>query len=250
MNKSLLSLVIGLLLSLSLQARDFTFTHQENLLTYYVIDEASKTCGVKSSNGAGGEVAVPLMAKDGSTEYLVTEIGRDAFNGNNNVTAVTLPSSITSLGDGAFRYCKKLATVNIPEGISTIPNYAFEYCFALTTISLPASLTEIKFRAFSYCKWIEDIFCQAINPPSCTDQAFQYVPRHCRIHVEESAVPAYQSADTWREFNNIKPYDFSNIAEQSAPHTTPITVYDLMGRPLSHPTKGIIIVNGRKLRLK
>ncbi len=246
MKKSLL-LSVFCVVSLSLFARDFTFGYQGSVLTYYVKDEAAKTCGVAKNASASGEVQIPRIAKDGNTQYTVVEVGREAFQNCINLTSVTLPTTVNAIGDGAFQYCKKLVTVNIPNGVADIPGYTFEYCLALSSISLPATMNHVGYKAFSYCKSLSQIYCQATVPPVCVAEAFQYV-RNCTLYVPEKSVAAYKSADLWKDLSSIQGYDFTNLEETTASATTNEVAYDLMGRRVSNPTHGLYIINGRKVR--
>lgn len=84
MNKLLLSL-LGALIALPAFARDFTYKYGGKTLTYTVINEAAKTCSTKkgsnysAGNKISGELIIPSVAKDGETEYRVTEIGDQSF---------------------------------------------------------------------------------------------------------------------------------------------------------------------------
>jgi len=56
----------------------------------------------------------------------VTEIGSNAFGGNQAITSVVIPESVTSIGWAAFRGTTSLQTVDIPASVITIGNNAFQ----------------------------------------------------------------------------------------------------------------------------
>ncbi len=70
----------------------------------------------------------------------VTEIGNGAFSGT-ALTSVKLP--VCTLGSGAFSDCTALTAVDIPEGVKVIPAECFRGCTALESITLPDSVEEV-----------------------------------------------------------------------------------------------------------
>lgn len=84
----------------------------ENGFTY---DETGTTI-LTYDGSQGGNVVIP----EG-----VTEIGPDAFKGNNNVTSIILPETVTEIGEGAFQDCQNLEYVVIPSSVESIGKNAF-----------------------------------------------------------------------------------------------------------------------------
>ena len=81
----------------------------------------------------------------------VTRIGSSAFRNCASLTSVTIPDSVTSIGDYAFSGCSSLTSVTIGDGVTSIGDYAFSGCTALTSITIPDSVTSIGDYAFRYC---------------------------------------------------------------------------------------------------
>jgi hypothetical protein len=75
----------------------------------------------------------------------VTSIGSSAFYGN-DLASVTIPSSVTSIGSSAF-YGNQLTSVAIPNSVTSIDPQAF-YGNKLTSVTLPSSVTTIGSGAF------------------------------------------------------------------------------------------------------
>jgi hypothetical protein len=98
--------------------------------------------------GNGGAVQIPSSL--GS--FPVRSIGDTVFAGNDNVTSVTIPSSITSIGDNAFSEALQLATVNFGNGLVSIGEEAFYGCISLASVNLPAGLFTIGTAAFGNCE--------------------------------------------------------------------------------------------------
>ena len=64
----------------------------------------------------------------------VKTIPRYICYGMANLTAISIPSSVTSIGDYAFENCSGLTSVTIPNSVTSIGDYAFYSCDKLTTI--------------------------------------------------------------------------------------------------------------------
>lgn len=80
----------------------------------------------------------------------VTRVEGGAFMGCKNLTAVTIPSSVTDLGDGplsgwgygVFKECSNLTSVSIPSSVAQIGLYAFDDCPKLTLYGISDSYAQ------------------------------------------------------------------------------------------------------------
>lgn len=122
---------------------------------YYMYDEdCTGLCVTYQDtryNCYSGEVVIPSqITYDGET-LPVKGIGRGAFRNCTNLTAVTLPPTLTEVDVYAFRNCTALTRVTLPEGVIAIGPQAFANCLNLERIEFPASLTSIGSRAFQDC---------------------------------------------------------------------------------------------------
>lgn len=69
-------------------------------------------------------------------------------------------------------------------------------------------VTSIKEEAFYRCTSMTDVYCQPTTPPILEPEIFDYAPV-ASIHVPQTSVEAYQSADVWSEYaSKIVGYDF------------------------------------------
>lgn len=121
---------------------------------------------VATSTTAKGVVVVPAEI-DGLPVKTAAE---HAFAGNQNVTSIKLPDTLTTLGKGAFWGDTALTSVNIPEGVTQIKDETFLNCMSLQRISLPESLKSIGVRAFYNCDLGEIDIPDSVNQIS--SQAF------------------------------------------------------------------------------
>jgi hypothetical protein len=106
--------------------------------------------------GSGGDVRIPSRINGKP----VTTIGNSAFEPSreidyetmssiylNQLTSVTIPTSVTSILDQAFAY-NQLTSLVIPNSVTSIGNRAF-YENQLTSVTIPNSVTSIGHRAFA-----------------------------------------------------------------------------------------------------
>lgn len=80
--------------------------------------------------------------------YRVVGIADGAFEGNQEIISVIMPSTVTNVGNRAFKDTY-LDFVTLSENLVSIGDYAFQSSL-LTRITFPQTLTEIGEKAFSY----------------------------------------------------------------------------------------------------
>jgi BspA type Leucine rich repeat region (6 copies)/Secretion system C-terminal sorting domain len=168
----------------------------------------------------------------------VTSIGEGAFAGCSGLTSIEIPNSVTSIGKQVFYGCTGLSTIEIPNSVTSIGDWAFLECSGLTSIDvvsdnntyasidgvvynkdistllicpagktsaiIPNSVTSIGDRAFDGCTGLTSIECYAIVPPSLLN-SFSNVPKVIPLFVPDESVSAYQVADGWKDFLDIRP---------------------------------------------
>lgn len=87
----------------------------------------------------------------------VERIGKNAFFGGSNLTAISIPNSVRSIEAHAFWGCSELRHVILPVNISKIEEETFWGCKNLEYIFLPESITNIGKSAFFGCKSLINI---------------------------------------------------------------------------------------------
>ena len=102
----------------------------------------------------GSETELTLPADYKGEGYA---IGESAFEGNNTITSITIPNSVTSIGWYAFAWCSRLTSIVIPNSVTSIGQSAFNACSGLTSITIPNSVTSIGIGAFSSCSGLTSI---------------------------------------------------------------------------------------------
>lgn len=103
----------------------------------------STYAGIAGYTGKGSVLTLPETL-GGKTVRVICE---DAFAGMEQLTEVTLPSTLIVIGRFAFDGCKNLTTVHFNEGLETVGAYSFRKC-GLTSLDLPETLYAIGMEGF------------------------------------------------------------------------------------------------------
>ena len=197
--------------------------HISDLSAWCNIDFVNSPLSNTGNLYLNGELVTDLVIPDG-----VTEIKDYAFSGFSSLTSVTIPNSVTSIGEYAFDGCRALTSVTIGSGVTSIGNDAFHGCNKITSISshIPAeNLTEISDFSRSFY-------------------------RRCTLYVPFGATEVYASTSGWDGFVNIVEMDFTDIDEVKEQKADVRVIYDLQGRVVDTPAKGIYIINGKQVLIK
>lgn len=88
--------------------------------------------------------------------FMVSGIGNNAFYGcgDNGITSITIPETVTFIGDCAFMECS--ASVTIPQSVASIGYWAFNGCSGLTG-DLQFLASNIGTGAFMHCGNLESV---------------------------------------------------------------------------------------------
>lgn len=184
----------------------------------------------------------------------ITSIGNFAFYKCSNIMSLSIPSTVGYIGSSAFENCTSLTSLPLCEGLLSIGGSAFEGCTGLQTITIPSTVNTISINAFKNCKGITDVYCYAKDVPDTHFDAYDGTPTEkSTLHVPASAIEKYRAAWPWSDFKEIV------TIEEEAPdgiisvkHTDDCNgdYYDLTGRRILLPQKGLYIRNGKKIVVK
>lgn len=100
--------------------------------------------------GEGITEIAPFTAQKINTHFSYNEPLQD-------ITELTLPSTLTTIDDYAFNLYLKVKDVQIPYGVTTIGNHAFSDCYQIENVVLPGTVKKIGDEAFSVCDSLNSI---------------------------------------------------------------------------------------------
>lgn len=139
-------------------------------------------------------------------------------NSCTNLTAVTIPNSVTTIGDNSFYGCNSLSSITIPNSVTQIGGRAFNSCKSLLDITVPSGVTYIGKAAFGsigsnspYKPLIFTIL--ATTPPTLETYSSSYLPFNgsaVELYVPCESVNDYKAASGWSTYaDKIKPINGS-----------------------------------------
>lgn len=99
--------------------------------------EVEVTCPPSSLDDYSGEVDIPELVEYNGKSYLVTSIGRSAFE-HSDISNIIIPNTVTTIGDNAFSRCTGLTSVIVPKNITNMGSYAFFKCTSIKKVTWEA----------------------------------------------------------------------------------------------------------------
>lgn len=166
--------------------------------------------------------------------------GYSPFYRNTSLRAVKITDKETEVSENEFYGCTNLKYVSIGNGVESIGNWAFSGCSSLDYFAFGTSMKTIGEEAFSDCTAVTKLYSQASTPPVCGTQALDDINKWtCELYVPGESIPAYQAADQWEEFF------FMYVGVEGVKidcNAIEVSRYDIHGRLLSEPARGINIV--------
>lgn len=135
------------------ELKDFTY-----LDLVYTYNTSSKVATVvKGENYDSLKiVSIPSKIPVEGTEYPVKAIAGRAFS-STPITSVEIADGLETIGQEAFSNCEQLSRLSLPSTLVTIESSAFNNCRRLAGITIPASVKTIGNNALSGCYNLETI---------------------------------------------------------------------------------------------
>ena len=153
MKKYLLFIVAAMLATVARAADYDMFKYQG--FSFMVISEADHEVELLGYEGnLSGDITIPSSAINGTSRYFVVGVGDCS---GDEITSLTIPSTVRYIYGGAFEDSKNLKSVNIPDGIPAIEGNTFRGCSSLTSLDIPASVTKIGDNAFWGCSSLQSL---------------------------------------------------------------------------------------------
>ena len=139
----------------------------------------------------------------------VVSIGGYAFSGCTKLYNVELHEGLETISANAFDGCTDLNFIQIPNSVTTIWESAFEDCSSLVTVMMGSGMAHIYSYAFRNCEALEDVYCEAVTPPSTGGSnpfANSYM-EFATLHVPAASVATYKSQSPWNKFKEVVAID-------------------------------------------
>ena len=159
----------------------------------------------------------------------VTYKGSSSSSYSNEYTgSIIIPSTVTYNGTTYY--------------VTSIGLYAFYNCDGLTSVTIGNSVTEIGQYAFYNCG-LRLITSYCMIPPKCFDNTFgcSNGSYSALLMIPEGTIVDYAIADVWCKFSKVK--EIASVEGVEVDNNAiEVARYDIHGRLLNEPTRGINIV--------
>lgn len=189
----------------------------------------------------------------------VTTIDALSFSGCSNLASVVVPSSVVGIGNRAFADCDRLATFELGNRYTMTYLLANNIAHLATLVvsadyandSLPCSqITYSGEYRLSDATALTRIVSKTAMPVAWqgaetdfTDAQYESI----EVEVPTGSLAYYQAADIWKNFKHMGEQGASGIKVANTEPDSPDGIYDLQGRKLAEPQRGINIVRGKKV---
>jgi hypothetical protein len=206
-------------------------------ISYEITDEGVVVVSGENSSGA---VVIPAIIEYNGQTYQVTAIGEGAFKGNTAITSVSIDNGITKIGASAFEGCSNLTEIVLGSDIASIGERAFAN-FAPSS-SAPRRADEVGLT----------VYCYPLSVPETAANAFENTPiDKALLLVYDEVINDYANAAPWNKFGTIQGFNGgTGIRSIWAGEGDNAKIYDLKGRRVVQPSKGLYIKNGKKYVVK
>ncbi|MDO4210705.1 MAG: leucine-rich repeat protein [Bacteroidales bacterium] len=173
--------------------------------------------------------------------------------GGEEPEVLRIPDGVEEVRNFAFYNILGRKRVEFPEGVKSIGWAAFSFASDITEVRFNSDLEFITYGAFLMCPSITDVYCTGTTPPGAAyffNYEFDYdVTQTATLHVPAGTKDAYSSANLWGNFIHVTEDDEDGIRTLTPDAVEDAPVYDLQGRRVTSPVKGLYISN-RAARVK
>ena len=124
---------------------------------YYSINSNGTVSVVPGPNKYSGSIIVPDSVSYNGKNYPVASLASKAFDGNDQVTSISLPNTITSIGSWCFSGTK-IKSIKLPSNLNSLSTGTFSNCSSLENILVGDNLEYISgTMVFFACTKLKEI---------------------------------------------------------------------------------------------
>lgn len=98
--------------------------------TYFNYTSDGTSVSITGYSGPGGSVTIPSTING----LPVTGIADNVFEGQSNITSISIPNGVTSIGYSVFMGCTGLASITLPDSVTSVGLNLFSGCPNLTNV--------------------------------------------------------------------------------------------------------------------
>ena len=173
-----------------------------------------------------GDLTIPETVIYNGKVYSVVTIDCNAFYDCNDLTSVTIPTSVTLIDKYAFMRCSSLTSIVIPNSVTTINSYAFYDCSSLTSITIPNSVTSIGAVVFFGCSKLTGINVESDNTKYTSEDGVLFNKDKTRIvcYPTGKAGTTYTIPNSVTNIDELAFYDCDDLTSVTIP--TSVTLID------------------------
>lgn len=185
----------------------------------------------------------------------LSTIGECAFQGNTQLTTISIPESVTIIEASAFAQCPQLESIAIPDGVTLLPEKCFYNDMALRRVVVGKGVTSVGADCFARYKGtataprLEDVYLLSDVLVSGGESFLDEACAKATLHVPSALVEAYKAQPGWQRFNvvAIKDGELSGIGSVKAAAAVSKHIYTIGGIRCGKARRGITVADGKKI---
>lgn len=160
---------------------------------------------------------------------------------------VQIGKGVATLEKDLFNSCESLSSVELSEGLTAVKAFVFQYCSSLKSVTFPTTLKTLS-NSTSFGWSPDSLYFLGTQPATgerTKDEPFYGLYTQTKVYVPESAFDDYKQSTVFKKFfeeDNLLTFNATGINTVKDTRIVPVMWFDLTGRQLSAPQKGINIV--------
>jgi hypothetical protein len=138
------------------------YAHADQYNNIFIYSTNATSVTIEGLTEGVRDLKAEIVIPDSIQGKPVTHLQRDAFS-DAQLTAITIPNSVTNIGSGVFYNCTNLATIHWGHGLTYLSAALFYNCTSLTNIVLPSEIKTIGEGTFNACSGLTNITLTAVT---------------------------------------------------------------------------------------